>query len=202
MLTAMAGSTTLELIDQKHLEVQRDEQLIERYVRGDRSAFDELVRLYQGRVAGLAYRLLGWSGDVEDVVQEVFLAVLRNLGRFRGQSSFKTWLMTITVNKCRSWRRKHLLKLKLLEISGFYSPAPQPSAEQGMMDREAYGRVRRTLNELSMRHREVVVLHYLEEMSIEEIAKILGLRRNVVDVRLSRARAQLKTKLTDLIEDK
>lgn len=123
MLTAMAGSKTAETTGQSQTPVQREQQLVERFIRGDESAFDEIVTAYQGRVAGLAYRLLGWPGDVEDVVQEVFLAVFKNLGKFRGDCGLETWLTTITVNKCRSWRRKHLLKRKLLKIVGSEKPS-------------------------------------------------------------------------------
>jgi len=69
--------------------------------RGDDSAFEQLVGAYQDHVARTAYRLMGWSGETQDVVQEVFLAALKNLGRFRGRSSLSTWLTAITVNECR-----------------------------------------------------------------------------------------------------
>ena len=202
MLTAMAGSKTAETTGQPQAPVRRERQLVERFIRGDDSAFDEIVAAYQGRVAGLAYRLLGWPGDVEDVVQEVFLAVFRNLGKFRGDCEFETWLTTITVNKCRSWRRKHLLKLKLLKYVSSQKPPAGPRADQDVMNRETFDRIRRTLQSLPGVYREVIVLHYLEEMPIGEMAEVLNLKRNAVDVRLSRARAQLKVELADLIEDK
>lgn len=200
MTSVMAGSTIRQAARRIRPESQLEEQLAERYIRGDESAFEEIVASYQGYVAGLTYRLLGWGGDVEDVVQEVFLAVFRNLGKFRGDSSLNTWLTAITVNKCRSWRRKHLLKMKLLKIAGRQKQAAPPRSDQGVMNRETFDRVRRTLQGLPGYYREVMVLHYMEEMPITEVAEVLGLRRNVVDVRLSRARARIREKLADLIE--
>ena len=87
----MTDSLTLELSEAKTPVVLEDQLLIERVVARGRSAFTELVVRYEGEVARLAYRLLGWQGDVDDVVQEVFAAVWRHAGKFRGQSSFRTW---------------------------------------------------------------------------------------------------------------
>jgi len=198
----MTDSTTMEAARQSQEKAQREQQLVRRFVQGDESVFDEIVAEHQQRVTGLTYRLLGWSSEVEDVVQEVFLSVFRHLGRFRGESSLNTWITTITVNKCRSWRRKQLLKLKLLQYESKKPVLTSRRADQGMVDEETFGRVRQTLGSLPGRYREVVILHYLEAMEISEIAKVLSLTRNAVDVRLSRARAQLKTKLADLMQEK
>lgn len=198
----MTDSITKEAARRSDEKARREQQLVRRFVAGDESAFDEIVAEQQQRVTGLAYRLLGWKADVEDVVQEVFLAVFGHLGRFRFESSLNTWITTITVNKCRSWRRKHLLKIKLLQYEAQKPVLAVPRADQGMVDAETSSRVRQTLSNLPGRYREVVILHYLEGIEISEIAKVLNLTRNAVDVRLSRARAQLKAKLADLIQEK
>src|SRR5258706_13850898 len=90
------------------------DSLADRFACGDPAAFDEVVHRDQETVARLAHRLLGWSPEVEDVVQEVFLAALKNATRFRRGSSLTTWLTTITLNKCRSQRRGFLVRLRLL----------------------------------------------------------------------------------------
>ncbi|MCX5684274.1 MAG: sigma-70 family RNA polymerase sigma factor [Planctomycetota bacterium] len=95
-------------------EDDEDANLVGRFLRGDGAAFDQLVKAHQDRVARLAYRLLGWSGEVDDVVQEVFLAVFKNIAGFRGDCRVSTWLTAITVNKCRSARRSRLLRLDFL----------------------------------------------------------------------------------------
>ena len=173
--------------------------LAERFVRGERAAFEQIVREYQQWVATLAYRLLGWREDVDDVVQEVFLAVLRNLGRFRGQCGLKTYLGRVTVSKCRSYQRKLLVQKKLLAIVKAGPAGMAGSADQAALAAERSGRLRWALQKLSRRSREVVVLRYLEEMSIAEVAEALGLSRNAVDVRLNRARKRLKELLEELV---
>jgi RNA polymerase sigma-70 factor (ECF subfamily) len=93
-------------------EIIDDELLVEQFRRGDESAFDKIVERYSAEVAALANRLLGWPGEVEDVAQEIFLAAFLGLKKFRCDCSLKSWLFTITINKCRSyrhrWRLKHL----------------------------------------------------------------------------------------------
>ncbi|HVJ83923.1 MAG TPA: RNA polymerase sigma factor, partial [Planctomycetia bacterium] len=71
--------------------------------------FDGLVAEHEGRVRRLAQRLLGWSGDVEDVVQDVFLAAYRKLPRFRNEGGAGAWLARLTINACRSRHRRRFL---------------------------------------------------------------------------------------------
>jgi len=163
---------------------------------GDQPAFDELVAAHQERIRRMVHRLLGWSDDAEDVVQEVFLAALTGLKRFRGRSSIGTWLGAIAVNKCRSHRRFRELGLRLLR--GFRSTAaPGDTAPQSSLDREeTLERVRRAVRSLPAKYREVIVLRYLEEMPIAEVAALTGLSANAVQIRLHRGRRRLRSALT------
>jgi RNA polymerase sigma-70 factor (ECF subfamily) len=166
--------------------------LPERFARGEAAAFDELVRRYHPAVARLARRLLGWSSDAEDVVQEVFLAALKNATRYRKQSTLETWLTTITLNKCRSHRRGLLSRLRLLAGLGARPVDPSPPADVPAAEADSFRRVQAALQRLSPREREVIVLHYLEQKSAAEIATLLGVRRGAAEVRLSRARTRLR----------
>lgn len=169
-----------------------DDTLADRFAQGDPAAFDEVVRRFHPTVSRLAYRLLGWSSDAEDVVQEVFLAALKNATRFRRGASLATWLTTITLNKCRSHRRSIRSRLRLLAGFGRQRLEPAPAADVPAAEADNFARVRAALNRLSPREREVIVLHYLEHNSPEEIAMLLGIRRGAAEVRLSRARARLR----------
>ena len=171
-----------------------DNLLAARCVRGDTAAFDELVRLHRERVAGLAFRLLGWRHDIEDVVQDVFVIALENLPKFRGESRLRTWLFRITANRCRrALRRPRLLR-------GIVN-SPPVASEGERLDRETAAQVRAAVAALPVRDREVVVLRYLEDLPIEEIGQLLGLSRNAVDVRLNRARRRLRPALSSMLED-
>jgi RNA polymerase sigma-70 factor (ECF subfamily) len=177
-----------------------DGDLVARHRAGDPSAFDELVVRHQHRVAALAHRLLGWPDDVDDVVQDVFLAALKGLPRFDGRSRLTTWLTAITVNACRSRQRRRASWLRRLAgVRGTREPeawnvAPPPQGEF-----EAGDEVRRAVQSLPGKYREVVVLRYLEELSVREVAEALGVPTNTVEVRLSRARERLRIRLASLM---
>jgi len=177
-----------------------DRTVAQRAARGDRAAFADIVAAHQARVARLAWRLLGWSHDIEDVVQDVFVAALEHLPGFRGDSSLATWLTTIAVNKCRSARRRRILRQGFLSLAAGRSRRHEGrAADSAAMRRERHDQVRRAVRRLPGRLREVVVLRYLEEMSIEQVAEILSLSPGAVGMRLHRARRRLAAELSDRI---
>jgi RNA polymerase sigma factor (sigma-70 family) len=173
-----------------------DVALAARFVRGERGAFEAVVERYQPHVHRLAYRLLGWAGDADDVVQDVFLSALKHAGRFRGDADLGTWLTTITLNKCRGHRRGLLARWRLLARFGSSGgPREAPPADVPAAEADAFERVRSALARLSPREREVIVLHYLEQTPVERMAVMLGATRGAVEVRLHRARAKLRAVL-------
>lgn len=179
-----------------------DAVLAEALARRDPAAFDWLVETHHARVAKLACRLLAWPQDVDDVVQEVFLAAWKALPRFRGQSELGTWLMRITINMCRSHRRKEMLRLlRLWRSKGRHQMPNVVSSDEATLDDENQTQVRRAVRRLPARYCEVIVLRYLEEMPVEKITQILGLTRNAVEVRLHRARERLKKELAGFLEE-
>jgi RNA polymerase sigma-70 factor (ECF subfamily) len=179
-----------------------DELLVEQFNRGDDSAFDRIVEEYSTDIAVLTNRLLGWPGDVEDVVQDTFLAAFLGLKKFRCECSLKTWLFTITINKCRSHRYRRMLQLRLFSrAANRISPPPAHAADKEPMDSETFRRVRRALTALPAKYREPVVIKYLHELPTENISRILGISENALQVRLNRARKQLKQDLAELIEE-
>lgn len=172
-----------------------DVSLVEQFCRGDESAFVRIVELHSEDISELANRLLGWPGDVEDIVQDIFLAAFINLKKFRFECSLKTWLFTITINKCRSNRYKRMLHQRLSATA-----AIEHTTDDTLGDKETCEQVRRVVASLPAKYREPVVLKYLQELESEQICGILSLSRNALHVRLSRARERLKQKLAELME--
>jgi RNA polymerase sigma-70 factor (ECF subfamily) len=163
--------------------------------------FDELVAEHRTRVARLCYRLLGWREDIEDVVQEVFLAALKGLPRFRGESAVSTWLTRIAVNACRSYLRKRLPWLRLFaQRHADPEPCLDRSPEGELANRERFERVRAAIRGLPVKYREVIVLRYLEELPVSDIGEVLGLGKGAVEVRLNRARTWLREDLAEMLE--
>jgi RNA polymerase sigma-70 factor (ECF subfamily) len=161
-------------------------------------AFSQLVAQHQDQVTALVWRLLGWHADeVQDVVQDVFLAALQSLPRFRGEARPATWLYRIAVNECRRHRRRRILRLRLWQRR-----EPRDAAtSHPVADTETHAQVRRAVAALAPPYREVVVLRYLEGLPIEEIAAIVGHSPNAVEVRLHRAREALRETLGPLWQE-
>jgi len=179
-------------------EIIDDELLIEQFRRGDESGFERIVERYSAEVAALANRLLGWPGEVEDVTQEIFLAAFLGLKKFRCDCSLKSWLFTITINKCRTYRYKRWLRLR--RFSQEIDKVSLSSAcEQKDMDADEFEHIRRAVAALPAKYREPVVLRYLQELGTDEISRILGISKNALHVRLSRARKRLEPNLAEII---
>ena len=180
-----------------------DEHLVEQFNRGDESAFDRIVEQYSSDIAALASRLLGWSSEVEDVTQDIFLAAFLGLKKFRCDCSLRTWLFTITVNKCRSYRYKRILRRRRIsQVADKAIDASTGTADKKSMDNETFDRIRRAIQALPAKYREAVVLRYLQELPAEQISLILGISKNALQVRLNRARARLRDDLGELTKEK
>jgi len=179
-----------------------DELLVTRFGDGDESAFDAIVRGHCTDVAALANRLLGWPGDVDDVVQDVFLAAYLGLKKFRCKSTLKTWLFTITINQCRRWRYRRILRLKALsKHARNASPAVADASDEPAISKETFTRVQRAVTALPLKYREPIVLRHLQELSMKEASRILGITVNTLQVRLNRAKKRLKNDLAELMEE-
>ncbi len=185
-----------------------DQLLVERSKKGDRDAFEHLVRLYENKVYTIAYRLMGNHADAADLAQESFIKIYQALPNFRGDSSFSTWIYHITVNVCRDELRKRQRRptVSLDEHAGdgnnstyeIRSTAPGP---EEMLDRsETQAMIQHCLNNLSEDYRTILVMREIQELAYEEIAEILGCSLGTVKSRLSRARQALKEKISKQME--
>ncbi len=180
-----------------------EQALVERFRRGDDSAFDGIVQRHAADVAALANRLLGWPQDVDDVVQDVFLAAFTGLRKFRGDCGLGTWLFTITVNMCRRRQRRRVFRIRAIAVDeDCLDLRVEENAERAAMDTETFARVRRAVRALPPKYREVVVLRYLQGLETSEMCELLGITVNAMQVRLTRAREQLRQSLGELIEEK
>jgi RNA polymerase sigma-70 factor (ECF subfamily) len=181
------------------VQAEDEVRLVARAVAGDTACFDRLVTVHQDRIARLVHRLLGWPSEVDDIVQDVFVDALGNLTRFDGRSSVLTWLTRIAINRCRTYQRRQWLRAIVLRRMR-QEATERCAATDPITARETIQRVHAAIRELNQVDREVIVLRYLEELRVEEIAKTLGLSRGTVDVRLTRARRRLEKILQPWIE--
>jgi RNA polymerase sigma-70 factor (ECF subfamily) len=168
---------------------------------GIERAYDSLISHYQQPVYNLVYRLLNDPADANDVVQEVFLKVFRNIGSFRGQSSLKTWVYRIAVNEAHNHRRwfcrhrKQEIGLERDEEDRSYQDTlsdPGRSPFQIAVDEEAYQILEGAMQALNPTFRAAVVLRDIEDLSYEEIADVLQINLGTVKSRIMRGREALR----------
>ncbi len=200
----------------KHLGDQRpvpeqpndDVRLVAAARGGDRGAFDELVRRHHSRIYTMVYHMLGHKEDAEDVVQAAFLKAYRALSNFRGTAAFSSWLYRIAVNTAFNYikqrRRRAAVSLHEIEPAAGLDPAFQELVTRSGPDRDAQiSELQQKLNEalqaLSEKHRTVVVLHDIQGMPHEEIARIMGCSEGTVRSRLFYARQLLQGLLAEYV---
>jgi len=174
---------------------ESDDQLVRRTLAGDREAFGTLVERHRRRAYNLALRMLGREEDARDATQEAFLTAFRKLSSFRGDAAFSTWLHRVTVNACYDLLRRSARAP--LAPSGDDQPQPEPGPPipdhaEATADRVD---VRRALLGLPPEHRAVLVLHDVQDLPYEEVARILGVPVGTVKSRLHRARVALGREL-------
>lgn len=187
-------------------EALGDDRAVARFLAGDVSGFEAIVRRYSGMVFTLAARLVG-PLDAEDVVQETFLRAWRGLESFRGESSLKTWLYAIALNRVRA-RRGVLAKLRARFGAG-EAPGADPdfslvdgladaglTPEENAVRAEERRRLRKAVLALPEEFRTAVVLRDLEGLSYDEVAAVLSVPIGTVRSRLARGRALIKEALS------
>jgi len=189
-----------------------DAELVSRFKEGDRDAFSEIVRRYQDRVYSLAYRWMRDRNVAEEVAQDVFLALFRSLGRFRGDSQLSTWIYRVVVNHCKN-RKLYRSRRKMDQHEALEGeprddddgPKRQiaddgPGTDARVHQQEARDVLMHALDTLDEGPRQIIILRDINGQSYEEIAELLGVARGTVKSRLHRARNQLAKALRRRID--
>ncbi len=177
-----------------------DVELVERARRGDLRAWETIVRSYQGIAFRTAYLLSGSTADAEEAAQDGFVKAYRALGRFRRGAPLRPWLLRIVANEARN-RRRSAGRREALALRAAAADRPGdavPSPEAALLAGESRTRLLEAVNALSEEHRLAVACRYFLELTEEETAAALGVRRGTVKSRLARALARLRE---DLVEE-
>ncbi len=185
-----------------------DEELIAHFQKGNEAAFDELVARYKDPLTNFVMRFVGDPEGANDIVQDTFVRVFRNRSSYRPVAKFSTWIYTIATNLSKS----HLRRKKLLRILTFTGGSDERNPILEVADESARAdllvdagikeeRIQHALDRLSTKHREVIVLREIQELSYEEIAAVTGVNVGTVKSRINRARERLQEMLKDLREE-
>ena len=180
-----------------------ERRLVEVAQRGDVESFNELVRLFEGRVYNLCYRMLGDPDSAADAAQDAFLAAFRNLRSFRG-GSFRSWMLRIATNTCydmlRVRKRRPSVSLDIeaddeSDSSPLQIADTAESPDDFAQRRELAAAIQQGLTELPDEQRIVLILSDIQGLAYEEIAQITNSNLGTVKSRLSRGRARLRAVL-------
>jgi len=180
-----------------------ERRLTQRAKRGDREAFAELVEIYKDKIFQLAYRMTGSRQEAEDIAQETFLRVFANLHVYDESYKFSTWIYRIATNLCIDRKRKKRPDFSLDEqVDGaegldWYSrlSAKDMTPEESVMTRELQDTVQGALLQLSPKYRSIMILRYIEDLTLQEISAVLELPITTIKTRIHRGREALRKKL-------
>ncbi|MBN2098921.1 MAG: RNA polymerase sigma factor [Dehalococcoidia bacterium] len=188
--------------------VEQDAEMLKRLHDGDRTAMAELYDRYFDRVYSLVFNQVDRNRDVaEDIVQETFLAALKSAKSFRGRSSAYTWLCSIAYHKVADHYRRQSRERKRM-VSGVdvdtvdvsENPGGQPQPDSLIESAETRQVVSEALSKLPWDYRQVLILKYVEELSVQEISQIMDRSPKSIEGLLTRSRKALQTQLAGLRE--
>jgi RNA polymerase sigma-70 factor, ECF subfamily len=186
-----------------------ERELIRRAQRGDRSAFDSLVRLYDHEVLRLALKVVRSAEEAQDLYQEAFLKVYRSLGHFRFDSRFSTWLYRVVMNVCLDHLRRQKSRSEVQAPEGeereteyFHNlpdARPELNPERALKGREIRRRIDSALEHLNPRERMVFELKHYQGLKLRAIGELCGTSEETAKNCLFRATQKLRVSLADLV---
>ena len=197
----MGTEPSLQVAENEASDSRPDDELllVERLKKRDVRAFQELIDLHGEALRTLIGRLMAFDPEMEDVLQNTFVQVWRKIPSFRSQSSIRTWITRIAINQTRNHQRsvrrwlRHFQDRFTLETTEKEHPCMVESTQDPRWDS-----IQLAMKKLPYRDREILVLVYLEEKSILEIADAMNEKKNTLEVRLHRAKKLLKQTIEGL----
>jgi RNA polymerase sigma-70 factor (ECF subfamily) len=183
---------------------QAIDDIIQRCLSGDQSAWDAIVRLYWRRVFNIAYKFVGRHDQAEDLTQDVFLKLFKSLDTFDRRANFQTWLISVSRNLCidhyRSVRKERETMNRDVDPADLTPVATTRSPYAALEQRDRVELLREALGRLAPTLRTAVMLRDIQELSYQEIATQLRLPEGTVKSRINRGRAELARQIQKLRE--
>lgn len=170
-------------------------------VKGDKQAFEEIVKEYQNRIYTLCYRYTNNQEDAKDLAQESFIKVYRNISKFEGRSSFNTWIYQVAGNTCKDYLRKIKDKTEFSIEEEVFSNGEsftldilkdENTPDVQYEEKEKLALLKEAINKLNPEYKMVILMREFQDLSYEEIAKETSTSIGTVKSRLSRGRKMLK----------
>ena len=184
-----------------------DKELILRFQQGDELAYVELVNRYRNRLINFVFRFVGTKEESEDIVQDTFVKLFEKKDYYRPISEFSTWIFTIASNLAKTELRKRKRRKTSslsdlgLENKDFDVPV-KDTTDEVTLDEFADSQIQDAIQSLQIHFRTALILRDIEELSYEEISKILDVPLGTIKSRINRARLQLQEKLKSVYKDR
>jgi RNA polymerase sigma factor (sigma-70 family) len=159
-------------------------------------AIETIMDMYGDEIKRLVFAYVKNSADTDDVTQEVFVTIYQKLNTFKGNSSLKSWIYSIAINKCkdylRSWHARNKRLREKLITSSHTTKKEEVTPEEQALQKDHSSELFRVVMGLPIKYREIIILFYFKELSTGEISKILDMNEATVRTRLTRGREKLK----------
>ena len=176
--------------------------LIKRCLRGDQTAWEQIVRQYRRKVFNVAYKFVGRHDEAEDLTQDIFLKVFKSLETFDRRANFQTWLISVSRNLCidhyRSVRKERETIDRAVDASELSPVSKEPGPIAAIEQRDRVALLRQALAELPDTLRAAVVMRDIQELSYQDIADRLDLPEGTVKSRINRGRTELAIQIRKL----
>lgn len=163
-------------------------------------AIEKIMEIYGDEIKRLVFAYVKNAADTDDVTQEVFVTVYQKLYTFQGNSSLKSWIYSIAINKCkdylRSWHSRNQRLREKLQRSSYTMKTEETTPEELVLQNDNSSQLLKIVMDLPIKYREVIILFYFKDLSTKEISYILELKEATVRTRLNRGREKLKESLS------
>ncbi|MGH8021361.1 MAG: sigma-70 family RNA polymerase sigma factor [Opitutaceae bacterium] len=209
MNVSRALGKSVALSPERKEEADSDLRLVQRVQAGEVAAFDEIVRKYRERIFGVVYNLTSNREDAADLTQDTFIKGFQSISRFNGSSSFFTWLYRIAINSTLSHLRRHRLRRffsleKMVEedrnAEVMSALAANSTTDKGTLINELQEKLNEAFQKLSFKHRTVITLFEVDQLTHQEVAEITNSTVGTVRSRLHYAKQQLQAHLQDYLK--
>ncbi|MEM5566991.1 sigma-70 family RNA polymerase sigma factor [Psychroserpens sp. AS72] len=184
------------------MTTNNDQILINQIIEGDANAFSVLVDRYKSLVFTLALRMLKNREEAEEVAQDTFIKTYKSLDRFKGDSKFSTWIYRVCYNTCLDRIKKNKKHLNDVEINEFTAHEVKTidNALTNIEAKEQEKAIQRCIESLPSEDSFLLTLYYFDDLSLDEISKVVGITANSIKVKLFRCRKKLATILRSQLE--
>jgi RNA polymerase sigma-70 factor (ECF subfamily) len=190
------------------MDLNDESLLVEAITAGHTQRFEELVDIYKDKVFNMARHMTGSPQEAQDLAQEVFLLIYKNVGSFQGKSSLSTWIYRISLNRCLDWQRKQQRMSRFLipiiqadKEKDAGDPLErlsnrQPTPEEQLIKKEQMKELHRAIQSLPEKYQKVIILYHFQQMTYQEIADILDLPVRTIETQLYRGKQKIREYLS------